>query len=301
MTRGLITVATGDQHYYRIAANLLLSYRTSSTEPLPFAIIAEEENEFTSLFDIVIITDEAEHSFMDKLLVLKLTPFDETLFFDSDCLAYGDLNEYWKVFESATDFSALGVNVGLYEEGTWYNIEDIWKYGEKITYKVKVHLGMFFVRNNNSITKLYNDIKEIESNYSKLHFLMYEKSRDEAIMGIAMPMNYMRAVPETAHLLGVLPSMVKINANIKHKNLIFTTEWGTHTDHGILLHFGTAQTKRRFYRYEEEQLILSLKQKKTVKDIIRYDIGTRKISLFAEDIFHCFQFVVKKILKIRIH
>lgn len=27
MTRGMVTIATGDKHYYEIAANLLLSYR----------------------------------------------------------------------------------------------------------------------------------------------------------------------------------------------------------------------------------------------------------------------------------
>ena len=55
MTRGMITIATVDVHYYRIAANLLLSYRIFSDNPLPFAIIAEEENEYTALFDKVII------------------------------------------------------------------------------------------------------------------------------------------------------------------------------------------------------------------------------------------------------
>ena len=135
MTRGMITISTGDVHYYRIAANLLLSYRIFSDNPLPFAIIAEEENEYTALFDKVIITKEAKRSFTDKFLLLKLCPFDETIFFDADCLAYGDLNNYWQLFEGATDFSALGQNFDLSDNnGAWYDLNGIGKYADLITY-----------------------------------------------------------------------------------------------------------------------------------------------------------------------
>ena len=72
MTRGFITIATGKKQYYEIAVNLLRSYRYFAKEKYPFAIIAEEENECTALFDDVILTNEAMHSFMDKLLLMKL-------------------------------------------------------------------------------------------------------------------------------------------------------------------------------------------------------------------------------------
>ena len=42
-TIGFFTVATGDEHYYKIAANLLRSYRRFTPEPLPFAILADRE------------------------------------------------------------------------------------------------------------------------------------------------------------------------------------------------------------------------------------------------------------------
>lgn len=116
MTRGFITIATGKEQYYKIAANLILSYRLYADNPLPFAIIAEEENEYTALFDDVILTSEALHSFLDKFLLLKLCPYDENIFIDADSLVYGDLNEYWDFFRNATDFSAIGVNVPLYEK-----------------------------------------------------------------------------------------------------------------------------------------------------------------------------------------
>lgn len=95
ITRGFITIATGDIYYYKLAANLLKSYRYTTKKVMPFAIICEEENQYTDLFDVVVITKDASKSFMDKLLLLKLCPFDENVFLDSDILAYHDLNNYW--------------------------------------------------------------------------------------------------------------------------------------------------------------------------------------------------------------
>ena len=154
MTRGFITIATGKKHYSEIAANLLKSYRYFSKSPFPFAVIAEEHNEYTDLFDDVIITNEATRSFMDKFLLMKLCPYDETIFIDADSFAYSDLNCFWDFFKDATDFSAIGINYDKNDpEGAWYNIEDIWKYGDLIPYKCRVHSGVMFVRKSSSLVR----------------------------------------------------------------------------------------------------------------------------------------------------
>ena len=112
MTRGFITIATGKSHYYKIAANLLLSYRFFSKNPYPFAIIAEEHNEYTELFDDVIITTEAMRSFTDKFLLLKLCPYDETIFFDAETLnLYLPAAIFTVVVSYFADFILLATNL----------------------------------------------------------------------------------------------------------------------------------------------------------------------------------------------
>lgn len=54
-TKGFITVATGSDKYYKVAENLLKSYRLFSKDPLPFAILADRENEYTKAFDKVLL------------------------------------------------------------------------------------------------------------------------------------------------------------------------------------------------------------------------------------------------------
>ena len=108
MTKGFITIATGKDMYFQFAKNLLLSYKLYSKHPLPFAIMCDRENEYTALFDDVVVFEKTEHPYFDKFELLKLAPYDETIFIDSDCLAYADLNQFWDFFAGADAFSASG-------------------------------------------------------------------------------------------------------------------------------------------------------------------------------------------------
>ena len=54
-TKGFITVATGKEEYYQLAANLLRSYYLFCKKPLPFAILTDQKNTYTEKFDDVII------------------------------------------------------------------------------------------------------------------------------------------------------------------------------------------------------------------------------------------------------
>ena len=74
MDRGFVTIATGKKHYYRIAYNLLCSYRTNSGA-FPFAIICDRENEYTAAFDKVVRLDNPSRSYIDKLLLFEYIPF----------------------------------------------------------------------------------------------------------------------------------------------------------------------------------------------------------------------------------
>ena len=76
LTKGFFTIATGDEHYYRIAANLVRSYKRCSQTPLPFAILADRENEYTQAFDQVIRLPAPQNNYLDKLTVFPYLPYD---------------------------------------------------------------------------------------------------------------------------------------------------------------------------------------------------------------------------------
>lgn len=256
MTRGYITLATGKKYYSYLAANLLLSYRYHTKDPMPFAIITEEENEYTSLFDDVIVVKDAKRSFMDKFLLLKICPYDETIFLDADSLAYGDLNEWWTYFEGATDFSAVGDTLPLSDktEGN-YDVDGIWKYGSQIKYKVWIHAGVCFIRKSPTLVKLYDDCMDILANYDNLQNLRYAGSYDEVSLGIAMPMNNMRPVPEPDDLLAFIPCCSYVKADICNGKLSYCKINGIEINEvGRFLHFTNKETHAPLYQYEVKRL-----------------------------------------------
>lgn len=129
-TYGLLTVATGSEKYYRVALNLLRSYRAFSKNPLPFCIICDKENEYTRQFDDTIILETPDYSFLDKIYCLNHIPYEETLFIESDCIAYGDLNAYFKPLkEAGQDFALFGINYPLnhkFDKGWgWFSPDQI--------------------------------------------------------------------------------------------------------------------------------------------------------------------------------
>ena len=108
-TKGFLTIATGNEEYYKIASNLLRSYHMFCKTPLPFAILADKKNRYTERFDDVIIFPEgATNSYLDKLILGEHLPYDVNIFIDADCLAYGDLNQLFDYFEKADEFSCFG-------------------------------------------------------------------------------------------------------------------------------------------------------------------------------------------------
>ena len=60
-TKGFITVATGKEEYYQLAANLCVHIICSAIT-LPFAILADQKNTYTDKFDdVIVFPDGASH------------------------------------------------------------------------------------------------------------------------------------------------------------------------------------------------------------------------------------------------
>lgn len=272
MTRGFITIATGKKYYSYLAANLLLSYHYHTKAPMPFAIITEEENEYTALFDDVIVVKNAKRSFMDKFLLLNLCPYDETIFLDADSLAYGDLNLWWPLFEGATDFSGVGGILPLSDKGGgMYDIDGIGSYAARINYKVWIHAGVLFIRKSPTLKKLYDDCMDILSNYKQLKYLRCSGSYDEVSLGIAMPMNNMNPVEEPDDLLAFIPCCKSVDVDILLGKLSYVKINGIEIkDNGKLLHFTNRETHAPLYKYEVKRLQTAINGKKRIPGIGYY-------------------------------
>ena len=135
MTRGFITIATGNEKYYRLAQNLLLSYKLFCDHPMPFAIMCDRENDITAQFDQVVLLEHPLNAFWDKFALLVRAPYDETIFIDADCLAYADLNAYWDYFAAADDFTGCGTNYPIDSEKGLFQDGQVGEYNGRVHWK----------------------------------------------------------------------------------------------------------------------------------------------------------------------
>ncbi len=255
-TKGFITLATGNKHYYLLATNLLSSYRAQAEEPRPFAIIAEEENEYTRLFDDTVIIHHPERSFMDKVRLLENLPYDENIFIDADCLVYKDINYLWNLFdESIGVFSAIGEELPLDSENGWFTKESIGTYANQIGYIAHLHGGLYFLRKERKEAEAFlKTCEDIIVNYQNYHFRMFDKPADEPVLALAMAAHHLPMVKYSPEIMCFYPSVTTFYADIRKQKAIFEIPWHQGKIEGSIVHWGNYNTKRAVYIRECERL-----------------------------------------------
>lgn len=243
-TMGFVTVATGDEHYYRIANNLRRSYRLFSSVPLPFAIICDRENRFTEGFDKVILLKSASFSYLDKLCLYDCLPYDISIFIDADCLAYGDLNHLFTYFETADDFSCMGRVLPLDDKTGWFNYEDLDQLQQQVSYCVGLHGGIYYIRRSEKAKAVFDTAKEIARDYHRYHFKgNFSSPGDEPVLALSMALNHCRPTQqdtgliccywEVENAISLSPAKGKARLLRENKDTILV-HWGTRFTRDLL-------------------------------------------------------------------
>ena len=244
--KGFITVATGNDQYYNMAYNLLRSYRFHSGDKTPFAIICDQRNEWTEDFDDVIILDNPAHSYVDKLRILDMSPYDETIFIDADSLVYKDINELWRLFENGPDIGLLGSTCPIDSEKGLWKTENLGALKDKVSFKVMCQGGLYYVRNKGeNLPAIKETCKYIAAHYLDYHFNIFEKIlEDETILCLTAAVHHIRPVAQWSTIYAYYPEVRCVSANIRKGRLRFICENGSGKPNrkGYFLHFGALNT-----------------------------------------------------------
>ena len=260
MTRGFITLATGKGLYYQLARNLLLSYRLYAKKAMPFAIMCDRENEYTALFDDVVILEHPLNSYWDKFELLIRAPYDETIFIDADCLAYADLNEYWDYFSGADDFTGCGTNYPIDSEKGLFQKDGIGKYTGLAHWKPDICGGLYFIRRGQKCNDLYQECQWISSHYDEFQWPDYcAPKADETVLCLAMAVHGMHAMEADPANYGHPWEATEMEHDIFTGKCQYATEWHPRVSQGRLVHFGTRYCLQASYLFEVEKLNLMLK------------------------------------------
>ncbi len=136
--------------------------------------------------------------FSTKLHLDKLAPEGQTLFIDSDCLIYGNLEGVFKKFEGHS-VSVIG---GYISSGEWFgNVAAICK---KFNVKQlpKFNGGVYYLENGNKAKKIYQEARRLETEYDEIGFVrLRNRPNDEVIIALAMALNNQEPIPEDGSIM----------------------------------------------------------------------------------------------------
>ena len=167
--RGFITVATGNEKYYELAANLYLSYKTRGNGAYPFAIICDRENEYTKCFDDVILAQDIHRSTVDKLL-MRYSPYEESIFLDADILVLQNIDDLWDVFADQDDVSVFGCTLPLDSQLGWFTYEGSGKYKSQVRFLISMNGGLYYFRRSLRSEAIFQKALEIIDDYREIDF-----------------------------------------------------------------------------------------------------------------------------------
>ncbi|MBR3182258.1 MAG: hypothetical protein IKF56_06445 [Eggerthellaceae bacterium] len=257
MTRGFVTIATGSERYYIIASNLVASYRHFSSDPLSFAILCDVENEYTELFDDVVLLDNPYRSYLDKLALLDYAPYDETIFIDADCLAYRDLNDFWTYFENASDFTAFGTAFPADYPYAWFKREDVGDYSNRIEFVPDFIGGVYFIRKTPAIRAFSETCNHILENYYSYVFRIFEDPCDETIFALAMSVHGFKPIDKDLAPICFYPHRTYFKSNIVKGDVRYASKYEKELgmrSWAYMIHWGNRNTVRPPYTIEAARL-----------------------------------------------
>lgn len=250
--KGFVTLATGNERYYRLAKNLLDSYRQFAGQAYPFAIICDRENEYTKAFDHVLLLDNPTNSYMDKLRIFEYLPYEECIFIESDCLAYGDLNPWWDLFRGQADFTLFGYAYrDLSTTKGWFRTEGMKEYTEQIQYVPSFSGGVLFLRNTAVCQRVFDIAKDGAKRYHELAFRVFQEPADEPVLALGMAVT--GCEPIDAYEVHIAPPVKYLDADITVPKAVYTPK-GKSPKTARLIHWSNYRTKQSFYRMEAERL-----------------------------------------------
>lgn len=253
MSRGFVTIATGDDRFYELAVNLLRSYRFFSKEPMPFALICEEKKGCCKEFDDVILLENPHRSYLDKLCLPEYAPYDETIFIDSDCLALKDLNDYWAAFEGATDFSAFGTQLEPDIEWGWFRKEDAGVFSGRIQSIPEFIGGVYYLRKSEELASFAETCRYVLEHYYDFRFRQFEDPADETVYVLSMAVHGFTTAKEKSLPVCFFPHATQFSMDIRKGYVRYDNIYAS--DAGIqetayMVHWGSGNTRQPVYQLE---------------------------------------------------
>jgi len=204
MNRNILTIATGKKLYVDLAVHLARSfYLWNENSDITFYIVTDlpdlVESDVLKYAKIITVKKgELGEGFSPKLHLDKLAPGGQTLFIDSDCLIFGNLDSVFERFKG----KSVSVVGGYIADGEWFGeIKEICKQFN-IPHIPKFNGGIYYLEKGEIASKVYAKARELEKDYDKIGFKrLRNRPNDEVLMALAMQLYQMEPIEDDATIM----------------------------------------------------------------------------------------------------
>lgn len=191
--QGYLTVAMDQDRYVTMAVNLARSLRHFD-KSRPVCLVyndkvnldADAKGAFTHFVKLQPQDDYL--GCMNKIRLDQASPFDETMYIDSDCLLVkGDIDRHWNRMHAGF-FSMTGEK----RRSGYWNRMDIAKTCEmfSIDYVVQMNSGVFYFKRGEETSRFFDRLRSLYTNHrddlSNIHQGRKGQYADEPFFGVAM-------------------------------------------------------------------------------------------------------------------
>ncbi|HAL83999.1 MAG TPA: hypothetical protein DCO83_18615, partial [Mucilaginibacter sp.] len=200
----VLTIATGKKLYIDMAVNLARSFWLWNAESdINFYLATDQPqslpDDVKTFVKIIQIKPGAlGEGFSTKLHLDKLAPSGQTLFIDSDCLIYGNIEGVFGRF-AGHSVSVIG---GYISTGEWFgNVKAICK-KFNITQIPKFNGGIYYLENGEKAGNVYRLARQLEKQYDEIGFVrLRNRPNDEVIIALAMALNNEEPIPDDGSIM----------------------------------------------------------------------------------------------------
>ena len=202
MRRAVMTIATGHANYRQMAINLARSFgRWHRESDIGFVLATDSPKPLPPDLDFVhvrrLAPQEIPPGFAGKLYMDRLSPAEQTLFIDSDCLCVANLEG---VFERMRGNTFTVVGRGCAAGEFFGDIEQ-----RRSTFslnEVPVFVGaVYYFERGLVADKVFGRARQLVERYDELGFVRLRgKPNEEPLLSVAMAENNQAPIPDTGDI-----------------------------------------------------------------------------------------------------
>lgn len=196
MQKGILTIATGKKRYIDMAKTLAVSLKVNYPHVQRAIVTDSADPELKELFHHIIEPDfSIGKGIIQKTLMHRYSPFDETLFVDADCMVVRSLDFLFEAF-AGKDVSALGKKV---YDGVLFGVElKKLKTDFNVPHLLSFNGGVYYFSKTKAAAEVFETVSRVRNDYTKYGLNLHRgEQNEEGVMSISMGIHGMEPVDDT--------------------------------------------------------------------------------------------------------